>query len=132
MSPRASKASGNKGPRVATFAVDIEGEIASAAQRGRFARRLRQTLGRLAVAPLSVRMVLVDENGPKGGRAMRCTMTIALPRRPPLHVEHVAETAVLAFAGAIDTLERRLEKDLRKGRESARRPKKYYAAKRLL
>lgn len=117
---------------MATFAVDIEGAIANPAQRGRFARRLRQTLARLAVAPLSVRMVLVDENGPKGGRAMRCTMTIALPRRPPLHVEHVAETVPLAFAGAIDTLERSLEKDLRKGRESARRPKKYYAAKRLL
>jgi len=81
-------------------------------------------------ARLSV--AFVDENGPKGGPAVRCRVSVALPRRPTLRVEHTATTPRLAFDGVLETLERRLERMRERMRDGARRPKKYFAAGRLL
>lgn len=121
-----------KQPAAALYAVDVEGVTDDPALRGRFARRVRQTLARLGVVPMSVRMDFADQNGPKGGVSVRCAMTVRLPRRPSARIEHMAETPLTAFDGAIDTLERRLAQNRRRDRDSSRRPKKYYAAKRAL
>jgi ribosome-associated translation inhibitor RaiA len=119
-------------PTSALIAIDIEGIVTEPALRGRFARRMRQALARLALAPTSVRIDLTDLSGPKGGVDHRCAMTVRLPRRAPIHVEHVAETSLTAFDGALDTLEQRLARMRKRAREAGRRPKKYYAAKRAL
>jgi ribosome-associated translation inhibitor RaiA len=84
------------------------------------------------VAPPSARINFTDENGPKGGVGVRCAITVPVPRRAPVHVEHVAEMHGTAFDGALDTLEHRLAQGRRREREAGRRPKKYYVAKRAL
>ena len=77
-------------------------------------------------------IAFVDENGPKGGPAVRCRVSVALPRRPALRVEHTATTPRLAFDGVLETLERRLDRMRERMRDGARRPKKYFVAGRLL
>ncbi len=84
----------------------------------------------IRAARLSV--AFVDENGPKGGPAVRCRVSVALPRRPALRVEHTATTPRLAFDGVQESLERRLDRMRERMRDGARRPKKYFAARRLL
>lgn len=96
------------------------------------ARRMRALAAGPGVRPVSARIAFTDENGPKGGVDMRCVLTLALPRRPTLSAEHVAETHRLAFDGARGSLERRLARQLGQARDQRRRPKKYYVAKRLL
>ena len=116
----------------ALVAVDIEGIVTQPSERGRFARRLRQLLARLETAPLGARLTFADQNGPKGGLDVSCAMAIRLPRRPAIRVTHVADTTETAFAGALDTLERQLTRFRQRERTARRRPKKYYAARRLL
>ena len=83
--------------------------------------------------PVAARIGFVDENGPKGGgAAMKCGITIELPRRPTVHVEHRASTERLAFDGALAALEHRLTRERGRMIAERRRPKKYYLAKRLL
>ncbi|PYM14731.1 MAG: hypothetical protein DMD81_17055 [Candidatus Rokuibacteriota bacterium] len=83
--------------------------------------------------PVAARIGFVDENGPKGGgAAMKCGITIELPRRPTVHVEHRASTERLAFDGALAALEHRLTRERGRMIAGRRRPKKYYLAKRLL
>src|SRR5262245_50932569 len=119
-------------PTSALIAIDIEGIIADPALRGHCARRMRQALARLALAPTSVRIDFADLSGPKGGVDRRCAMTVHLARRPASHVEHIAEATLAAFEGALDALERRLTRSRQREREAGRRPKKYYVAKRVL
>jgi ribosome-associated translation inhibitor RaiA len=107
-------------------AIDIQGLNA------RDRARMMRTLQVLPVKPTSARVAFIDDNGPKGGRALRCTMTVRLPHRPGIRVEHTSTTAKLAFDGALARLERRLERYREIQRERQRHPKKYYAAKRLL
>ena len=102
------------------------------AARARVADALKTALASLVVQPTIARATVTDENGPKGGRAMRCVVDVALPRRAPVHVEHTATTPRLALDGAVDVLERDLERLIKRRRDVARRPKKYYVAKRLL
>jgi putative sigma-54 modulation protein len=82
--------------------------------------------------PTALRVGFTDENGPKGGVDIRCAITVDLPRRPPMHAEGVAETRRLAFDAALDTLARELKRDRERRRDAARRPKKYFAARRKL
>jgi hypothetical protein len=49
-----------------------------------------------------------------------------------VRIEHSATTARLAFDGAHATLVRQLERYRERQRESRRRPKKYFVARRLL
>jgi ribosome-associated translation inhibitor RaiA len=119
-------------PRSALVAIDIDGLRHDPVLRARCARRARQALGRLSVAPAAARINFTDENGPRGGVGVRCAITVPVPRRASIHVEHLAEMHGTAFDAALDTLEHRLTEERRRERESARRPKKYYAAKRAL
>ena len=94
-------------------------------------RRLAAALGRLTVTPVRARIVFFDDDGPKGGPAVRCALTIRLPYRPLVRVEEAAGAPRQAFDGAFASLERQLERYRERQRESRRRPKKYYAARRL-
>jgi ribosome-associated translation inhibitor RaiA len=112
--------------------IEIRGIPVSPALRTRVMRELTHAVGRLSAAPVTVQATFFDDNGPKGGRATRCSLTVRVPYRPNIRVEHTAETARLAFDGSIATLERELAQYRERDRESKRHPKKYFAARRLL
>lgn len=121
-------------PRMAgrTTTVVVRGLGEKPALRARVASRLAAALEPLEVSPVTAQATFVDDNGPKGGIALRCALTVRLPYRPAARVEHVAGEARAAFDGAIALLERQLERYRERDRESRRRPKKYYAARRAL
>jgi ribosome-associated translation inhibitor RaiA len=77
-------------------------------------------------------VTFTDDNGPKGGRAMRCAVGLTLPRRTVVRAEHTATTVRLAVDGVLDKVERDLARFIERRRNAARHPKKYYAAKQLL
>lgn len=97
----------------------------------RVARELTAALASRGMRPTSVRADFSDEDGPKRGVTVRSGLTVHVARRPPVHVEHVAETPHRAFELALAALERALERERERARDSRRRPKKYYAAKLL-
>ena len=112
--------------------IEFRGISAGRAIRARVATGLAGVLGAVPLGPTSARVVFTDENGPKGGNAIRCALQVRLPRRPEVHVEDVTSTPRLAFDTALAKLERRLGRIRETTRESRRRPKKYFAASRAL
>ena len=111
--------------------IEIQGLQRDAALRALVRRRLAAAVSGLAVAPVAGAAVFVDDNGPRGG-GIRCALTLRVPYRPALRAERTADTPRRAFDGAFGTLERQIEQYRERQRERRRRPKKYYAAKRLL
>jgi ribosome-associated translation inhibitor RaiA len=114
------------------MAIEIRGISADRTLRARITGRLTAALAHLATKPTTAQATFFDENGPKGGRAMRCALTVRLPYRPHVRAEGIAETQRTAFDDAFAKLERELERYRERDRESKRYPKKYYTAKRLL
>lgn len=110
--------------------IEFPGGSADEATRTRVASGMANALASLRVKPTTTRVTFTDDNGPKGGNAIRCALEVRLPRRPAVHVEHTASTSRLAFDGALAKLERRLARLRGIARESKRRPKKYFAARR--
>ncbi len=95
-------------------------------------QKLTAAIGRGRIRPTSSRVVFTDDNGPKGGVDMRCTVTVEIPRRPGVHASAIAESARLAFDGALEALGRELVRDRQRRRDMARRPKKYFVAQQAL
>jgi ribosome-associated translation inhibitor RaiA len=112
--------------------IGIRGVKGDRALRTKIRTRLEKALERLGVAPINALVTFVDDNGPKGGPAQRCALTVRLPYRPAIRVEQSATTSRLAFDAAFAALTPRLERYRERQREARRYPKKYYAAKRLL
>ena len=112
--------------------IELRGVSLEPRLGARIEKRLARELARIRVSPVTARVTFADDNGPKGGRAMRCALTVRLPRRPTLRVEDVAESAWLAFDGSFAGLRRRLAASRELRRQRTRHPKKYFAAKRLL
>jgi ribosome-associated translation inhibitor RaiA len=112
--------------------IDIRGIAGNARLQAHVRRQVAFALARLPVVPVSAQAFLFDENGPRGGDDIRCTLTVRLPYRPSLRAEHLARTHRRAFDEALEILERQLERYVERTRESRRRPKKYYVATRLL
>lgn len=113
-----------------TVAVEGIGRDAALAAHAR--EKVSSTLGRLGIRATGARVRFADENGPKGGVDVRCTLTIEVPRRPLVSAEALASTRRLAFEAGLTAMERRLDREFERRREKARRPKKYFVAKRLL
>jgi ribosome-associated translation inhibitor RaiA len=111
--------------------IEISG-IRDSALRAVISKRVSAALKPLQVKPLAAQVTFFDDNGPKGGRAVRCALTVRVPYRPTVRVEHTADTPRLAFDATFKSLERQLERYRERDRESRRHPKKYYVAKRLL
>jgi hypothetical protein len=116
---------------LASRPVEISGLRGAAALRTLIGERMTAALAPMKLAPLSAQVAFFDDNGPKGGRAIRCAFTVRLPYRPALRVEHTAVTARLAFDGGFGALERLLERYRERARDSYRHPKKYFVARRL-
>jgi ribosome-associated translation inhibitor RaiA len=112
--------------------IDIHGAQKDTALRARSAKVVGAALESIKLAPIRAKITFFDDNGPKGGRGMRCAVDVRLPYRPPIRVEQVAETSRLAFDGAFAALERQLERYRERDRDIKRRPKKYFVAKQLL
>jgi len=112
--------------------IDVRGLRGDGALAAHVRMRLNTALRGLRVKPVDAAAAFVDDDGPKGGPAIRCALTVRLPYRPALRAEASARAARAAFDGAADALERQLERYRERRRESRRRPKKYYAARRLL
>ena len=100
--------------------------------RSRVARLMTEALAKLTVGPVTGRVAFFDDNGPKGGRATRCALTVRLPFRPSIRVERSDVTPRPAFDAAFAVLERQLERYRERDRDSKRHPKKYFAARRTL
>jgi ribosome-associated translation inhibitor RaiA len=112
--------------------IEIQGASADAALRRRATTAVREALAGLAIRPITAHVTFVDDNGPKGGRAARCAVTVRLPYRPHVRIEKVAETPRRAFDATLAVLRRDLEQYRERQRDRQRHPKKYFAAKRLL
>jgi ribosome-associated translation inhibitor RaiA len=112
--------------------IEIRGIADNHSLRAGVRKQLSQALERLPMTPLGARVLFVDENGPKGGADIRCTLTVRLPFQRSVRVEHMARTHRQAFDEAFAVLERQLARDVERARQRYRRPKKYYVAKRLL
>jgi len=112
--------------------VRISGIERDAALRARVDKLMTGAVERITVRPVRSQAVFFDDNGPKGGRAMRCALTVRLPYRPSIRVERSAETPRLAFDAAFTILERQLERYRERDRDSKRHPKKYFAARRAV
>lgn len=115
-----------------TMTIDIQGIPRDRTLRTRVMSHVTEALARVKARPVTALVAFTDQNGPKGGPDVRCAMTIRLPYKPAIRVEHVAETPRLAFDGSFDALRRRLERYQERVRDDRRHPKKYFAAKRLL
>ena len=114
------------------MAIEVRGIPDEHPLQGHIRRRMSLTPARVLPAPLGAQVRFLDDNGPKGGVDIRCAVTVRVPYRPSLRVEHMGETARHAFDQALDVLGRQIERDGARAREVRRRPKKYYAARRLL
>jgi len=115
-----------------TTKIEFRTCAASKTTRTRVTACLKTALDPLVVEPTTARATFTDENGPKGGPAIRCTLEAKQPRRPAVHVEAVATTQLLAFDRALAKLERAVARRRQTARDAKRRPKKYFAARRVL
>jgi len=101
-----------------------------------FAARVRakvaRALGRVDPPPTTAKVIFTDENGPKGGPGIRCTVVHDMPRRRDFSVTERGESEAVAFDAAFAALEMSVTRDRARRRELVRRPKKYFLAKRLL
>jgi ribosome-associated translation inhibitor RaiA len=114
------------------MAIDIQGIERNRVLRAHVTKLVGEALATLTVQPIRAKVTFFDDNGPKGGPAMRCAVDVRVPYRPVIHIEHIATTSRLAFDGTVATLERQLERYRERDRENRRHPKKYFVAKRLL
>lgn len=110
--------------------IRISGTRRNAGLRSRSAKLVGGALARLSVEPVKGEVAFFDDNGPRGGRASRCALTVRLPYRSSIRVERTAETPRLALDAAFPVLERRLRRYRERDRDSKRHPKKYFAARR--
>lgn len=90
--------------------------------------KMTAATGRGRLRPTAARVGFHDENGPKGGPAIRCALTVEAPRRPTMHANGVGDTPRVAFDAAFAALEHELGRAREVRRSMARRPKKYFVA----
>ena len=108
--------------------IDILGAARQPALQDMVRRRLGTVLRRVPARPYTARVTFFDDNGPKGGLACRCAITVQLPDHPAVRIERVAETRRDAFDAAITRVDRRLERIRDRARDNRRHPKKYFVA----
>ena len=111
--------------------IHIENETKQRIPRQHVLARVTEALTRMAASAATARVTFSDVNGPKGGADIQCALLVTLPGRPAIRAERAQTTARLAFDESFARLTRQLEHVRRQRRESSRRPKKYFVAKRL-
>jgi len=91
--------------------------------RAEVEQQLDRLMARRGMAPRAVRVAFFDDDGPRGGVAIRCALTLTPSRGPILRVEHTARTRSDAFKGALTILARRLKRRVQRRRRRARYPR---------
>jgi ribosome-associated translation inhibitor RaiA len=114
------------------MSIEIRGLGIHPRLRTHITRRMSGALSRRHIRPVGARVTFTDEDGPRGGVGVRCALTVRVPGRPTLRVEHQARTHREAFEGSFESLKRQLERTTRRRRQRGRYPKKYFVARRLL
>ena len=112
--------------------VEIRGLHVDPALRSKITADMTEALDRLHKTPASAVVAFYDDNGPKNAPGIRCALAVTVPRNPPFRVERVDVTKRAAFDLAWGALSRRLHDEAERIRDAYRRPKKYFAARRLL
>jgi len=108
--------------------IAIVGVTEQEAEQLRVDARLAAILAPLGHAALGARLAVSDQNGPKGGVAIRCAIDASVARRAPIHVDARARSVRAAVTGAVNRFERRVRHELRRVRDGRRRPRKYFVA----
>lgn len=112
--------------------IIVEGIHNNNAFVGKIRARVGETLSRVNPAPTVAKIIFADENGPKGGPGISCTIVHDMPKRRDFSVSELGETHEIAFDAAYAALETSVTRDRKRRRVLVRRPKKYFLAKRLL
>jgi hypothetical protein len=104
-------------------------------ERDRFrvevAEQTRRMLERRGGSPRAVRVAFFDDDGARGGVAIRCALTVTPARGPGIRVEHTARTYSAAFKGALSVLTRTMKRRVQRQRRRKRYPRPRPAARRL-
>jgi hypothetical protein len=106
----------------------ISGVGARGRLRAEIVRRLERLVARRGVAPRAVRVAFFDDDGPRGGVAVRCALTLTPSKGPIIRVEHTARTYSAAFKGALTILARQLKRRVQRRRRRTRYPRPRPAA----
>ena len=69
--------------------IDIRGISDEHPLQAHVRRTMSAALAHVRPAPLGVQVRFVDDNGPKGGVDIRCALTVRVPFRPSIRVEHM-------------------------------------------
>ena len=93
-------------------------------------KQMRRLLERRGVPPGAVRIAFFDDDGPRGGVAIRCALTV-ISRGPSIRVEHTARSYSAAFKGALTVLTRQVKRRVQRQRYRMRYPRPRPAAVRL-
>ena len=91
-------------------------------------KQIRRLLERRGVSPRAVRVAFFDDDGPRGGVAIRCALTVTPSRGPRIRVEHTARAYTTAFKKALTVLTRRLKRRAQRQRYRMRYPRSRSAA----
>ena len=86
-------------------------------------KQVRRVLDRRGLSPRAVRVAFFDDDGPRGGVAIRCALTITPERGPSIRVEETARTYTAAFRGALVVLTRRAKRRVQRRRRRTRYPR---------
>ena len=87
------------------------------------AKRVRRAVERRGASPHTLRIAFFDDDGPRGGVAIRCALTVTPSRGPSVRVEHTARRYSAAFKGALTVLTRRLKRRAQRQRRRMRYPR---------
>jgi hypothetical protein len=112
--------------------VEIVDTTTLQCNRVRVLERVQAALVPLRDGARRCRVAFIDDNGPKGGVAIRCTIDVRISHWPAIHVEGVAISQQLALHLALNRLKRRINHALAASRATSRHPKKYFVAARML
>jgi hypothetical protein len=112
--------------------ITFTGLHVDSALRSKITEAMAEAVARVHMPPAPAQVAFFDDNGPKNAPGIRCALTVRLPRRPPIRIEHVDVTKRTAFDLAYAALARQLHEEAERLRDVRRRPKKYFAARRLL
>jgi len=112
--------------------VEIVGTTERQCNRVRVQERVQAALVPLRDGARRCRVAFIDDNGPKGGVDIRCTIDVRIAHRPAIRVEAVAISQQLALQLALNRLKRRINHALAVSRVTRRHPKKYFVAARML
>jgi putative sigma-54 modulation protein len=112
--------------------IEILGMVVTPALKARIGRQMRRALIGVQTRPVRAHVRFADVNGPKGGLDVRCAIDVKIPRTAPFHAEAMAGDTITAFDQSAAAISQQIGRRLERRADSGRRPKKYYAARRLL